>query len=1074
MSSIELLRRFEIALEQFEKNRRTDASVKAVRRALAEAIVAVCQLQSIDLNNFEHVIDEVVAANKGKRESALLLMRVAGVDDLLPENTPQNGLDRKIVSIVEAGAPDLCKYIKLNEKQQNFEKFGLLVGAHDVLTTPLRVLQNLPDTLEELEKLKGEVGRALRHGQSQAYLQLYDWPTFRGKLEILLDYISEVVTCRDATFKVKFDALNESIADLKSHCGTAYSFLARDYLAPFALGVERAVKGLEKDSAEKFRCVLEPLRRLRQVAEKRYPLHQEGRLITVSIPMVNKGPGVAIATMAEVDVGSSESVVIDQPELHLGDIPPGEFALVFRMLVDRAETKVDFTVQLSWSQLFGQSGSVLFDAELVGQDPNVNWAGLEHLEPYSLEVAEGEMFVGRAAKVQAIANRLTKAQMTSTYITGQKRVGKTSLARAVLRNIEEKKGKYQYHSLYLEYGEYCRADAAATVKVLGEMMHDFLKGFVPRSVQPPLADFTGSLAPLNALARLLESNQPSRRFVVVLDEFDEIHPEMYRFGPLAETFFANLRTLSTRRNLAFLLVGGERMPFIIGAQGDQLNKFAREPLDYFSRSSEWADYVELVTKPVKGALNWDEPAINALYNLTNGHPYYTNLLCGRVFSRAVRERDTEVIPSNVEEAANALIPELDTNAFAHLWKDGIDAAREQAEVSELRRLRVLVGLGRALRVKEGRVSSIIRHVGSLRLQEHEVRPVIEDFHRRDIVAEHFEIVTFTLPLFQRWLQEVGVKKLIASTFADELETEIRRVEDEAFVNASEIQAVVSKWEPYKGRAVGAEALRAWLGQVPTFQDQRLLFKIAQHVRFVSIVEIERMLTHAHEKVVRLRIGTETIGRKARNEKRRDIWVTYVGGPGKSSAFFARRYAKDNDILMECVMDSGKVGARLSAPQVNPDDIPRVVVIVDDLLGTGETLGDALNVFLTEFGSAFSKKAIPIMVIGLIATQEGEITLRRKLPRIDGLAIFIHICEYLDENAYAFPTDSFGFWKDGQEKDRAKSLCVRLGTGLYKEPLGYAGQGLLLTFPDTCPNNSLPILFATRTGTNPWTPLFSRT
>lgn len=106
-------------------------------------------------------------------------------------------------------------------------------------------------------------------------------------------------------------------------------------------------------------------------------------------------------------------------------------------------------------------------------------------------------------------------------------------------------------------------------------------------------------------------------------------------------------------------------PFIIGAQGDQLNKFVREPLDYFSRSDEWTDYVELVTGPVKNSLNWEESALNELFSVTNGHPYYTKLLSAKVFSTAVAQRDTEIIASDIRHALNSRISELDTNAFAH-------------------------------------------------------------------------------------------------------------------------------------------------------------------------------------------------------------------------------------------------------------------------------------------------------------------------------------------------------------------------------------------------------------------------
>ncbi|CZT26404.1 hypothetical protein PCPL58_p5051 (plasmid) [Pseudomonas cerasi] len=38
-------------------------------------------------------------------------------------------------------------------------------------------------------------------------------------------------------------------------------------------------------------------------------------------------------------------------------------------------------------------------------------------------------------------------------------------------------------------------------------------------------------------------------------------------------------------------------------------------------------------------------------------------------------------------------------------------------------------------------------------------------------------------------------------------------------------------------------------------------------------------------------------------------------------------------------------------------------------------------------------------------------------------------------------------------------------------LGFKNQGLLLVLPETCPNNSLPILYKAKVGV--WTPLFPR-
>jgi len=1042
-----------------------------VRECLAAAVVEACDIpQSAASRGLPEILELATNASRGKRQAAELVIRTMAIDGVLDTSGGDNHLSRKIVALVESGVPDLCKFLRLADKRQTFEKVNVISGAHALICSNLEVLRELPPSLDEIDNLRHEVTKALRHAQCSAYLQPYGWTLLKGKLESICDQISELRSCQDATFNARFDRLKDSCVEVQALSGEAPSFLTTDYVSTFRNSVLASLEALRTGSIERFKCTIMHRRKAPNVAEKRYPLHQVDKLLAITIPMVNRGPGVAVDAVVELDCGKTNALALEVDEIRMGDIPPGEFAITFNALVVAPTTTIKMALQINWRQLFGEAVSTVFDVELVAQDPSIDWNYLDHLDPYSLEVAEGDAFVGRTAKVQAIGNRLLKTQMSSTYITGQKRIGKTSLARAVLEYVNARDVEHNFASTYLEYGEYSCADAAATVKALGEQLFAFLRGFLPPNVDLGKPDFSGSLAPLNSVARLLETTQPHRRFIVVLDEFDEIHPEMYRYGPLAEAFFANLRTLSARKNLAFLLVGGEKMPFIIGAQGDQLNKFVREPLDYFSRSGEWADYIELVTRPVRDALNWDEPAVNELFNLTNGHPYYTKLLCGRVFGVAVRERDTEIIASDVKHALRALVPELDTNAFAHFWKDGIEGDREQSEVLELKRLRVLVACGRGLRMGDHSVSAISEHI-SAGMQRNEVRPIVDDFCRRDVMTERDGLVAITLPIFQHWLEEIGVTKLIASTLADDLERELQRAEEEAFVKSGEIESVVKHWALYRGRAVTGENVRTWLDQVPDFQDQRLLFKLLANLRFVTTPQISEKLVHAHEALV-IRLAPGRL-RDSRSERRRDIWITYVDGPGKSGNQYARAYAKENSILVECVQEPSKLGKRLAISGRDSQPLPAAVVLVDDFVGTGRTLSAGLEAFLGEHGATLVTQKIPLAVIVLLSTQSGQMVVERALAKFPGLNAPLHVCDILSEEWYAFPQSGIGFWCDEHERDKAKALCIRLGTGLYKEPLGFGTQGLLLTFPDTCPNNALPILFASRSGANPWIPLFPR-
>lgn len=1051
------------AEEGVEAKKHLQEALGCYKRAIAHA----CNLSGDwSTRRLSDLIEEATHQQVGRRESAILAIRALSVDGFLPFED-EHLLERKVVELIEAGFQDQLRNLKLSEKRQTFEKALVLKGFHETICSNLLIFQELPSTLAEIGGIAADIQRALRHSLCNAYLQPFGWTGLKSSVAHACDQISELVACKDATYKARFDRLMESCRDLKKAACTSPSFLTRSYISNFALAVEHALQSIKAGAEDQFTCSVETRRRAPHVAEKRYTLHHENKLLTITIPMVNHGPGVAVDVVVKLDSDASNSLALDTEEIHLGDIPPGEFAVSFKAMVVKPATLIEMAMEVSWNQLFGDRIAISLDVQLTAQNPNVDWGQLDQLDPYSLEVAEGDKFVGRKAKVQAIGNRILKAQMSSTYITGQKRIGKTSLAQAVLSYVSaHATPPTTYATFYLEWGEYCAADASSTVKSLGEQVYTFLRSHLPPGMDLSTPTFDGSLAPLNSITKLLETSCPSKRFIVVLDEFDEIHPEMYRFGPLAEAFFANLRTLAARKNLAFILVGGEKMPFIIGAQGDQLNKFVREPLDYFSRSDEWNDYVELVTGPVRSSLNWEDSALNELFSVTNGHPYYTKLLCAKVFSTAVAQRDTEIIVSDVRHALNGRVSELDTNAFAHFWKDGINAERDEAEVIELKRLRVLVAFGRALRSGTANRATIAEHISTV-LQPIEVTPLLEDFFRRDIMKEMDGDLTLQLPIFQRWIRDVGVDKLIASTLADDLESEIQKANDAAYVKSGEIESLVSHWPLYRGHEVTSESVRAWLDQVANPQEQRQLFTILENLKFVTLPQIGEMLRYAHDRIVAK--ATPPRVRETKVEKRRDLLVTYMDGPGKSGSAYARAYAKENSLLMECVVELGKAARRLAAE----DSRPNAVIVVDDIAGTGRTIDESLSGLIAEIGAPLASHRIPLFLIVLFATEEAERTIQAALERFPDVPAQLHICEILTDDSRAFHTSGPGFWKDQQAHDRAKALCVRLAAGLYKEALGVGSQSLLIAFPETCPNNNLPIIFASRSGEKSWKALLPR-
>lgn len=432
---------------------------------------------------------------------------------------------------------------------------------------------------------------------------------------------------------------------------------------------------------------------------------------------------------------------------------------------------------------------------------------------------------------------------------------------------------------------------------------------------------------------------------------------------------------------------------------------------------------------------------------------------------AVKERDTEITEPDVRASAKELISTLDTNSFAHLWKDGIpESDRRKSEVFELNRRRVLCACARTLRHKQNLTQeAIASNRSGLQIDSSHIGLTLMDFVRRGILIEQNSRFTFTIPLFQDWLEEVGTARLMSDMLSEEYESKEQEFEENARVTASEIIQLTSRWGTYRGYAVAEEKVRAWLEQVKSNQEQRLLFKILQNLRFVSHLEVRELLLQCHNMLAQF---LPTFYQERKTDRRRDILVTWVEGPGKSGNIFAGLYAEENRISTTLITPPDLVTKRLTGSE---DIKPSVIVIIDDFIGTGNSLWSNFKMFYEAHKDSIHANHIKILIVAITATSKGEAYLRQHLKSLN-VETELRVGEVIADKCYAFGKGS-SFWSSAEELGRASELCQRLGAKVHRQnPLGYGGQGLLLTFQTTCPNNTLPILHG---GSNDWFALFER-
>jgi hypothetical protein len=317
--------------------------------------------------------------------------------------------------------------------------------------------------------------------------------------------------------------------------------------------------------------------------------------------------------------------------------------------------------------------------------------------------------------------------------------------------------------------------------------------------------------------------------------------------------------------------------------------------------------------------------------------------------------------------------------------------------------------------------------------------------------------------------DVGVSQLIADSLNEELANSAIITENAATVRLGEVVSLAERWPSYRGRHIGTDEIRAWLQQVESHKDQRLLFELLKRVRFYSGIQIRERLKATHA-LLRPSLPEFVIRRKT--DRRVDVVVTYIDGEAKSGASYASTYAEENGIASECVLGPGDFRGRY-ARHVEKNGPVAAVVIIDDIAATGRSLAGNINGFVDANGNLFSQ--VKIRVISLVSTASAQETILSKMRTFADIDIDFRTCEILDQSTYALPVEG-KCWSSEEQEERAKALCVNLGSRIYKQnPLGYGGLGLLVVFPTTVPNNSLPILHTyARTGSLlGWKPLFLR-
>jgi hypothetical protein len=237
--------------------------------------------------------------------AAAYLVRFLAVSNLIPESNSANQIQRNVVAICEKSLPNLCSYVRINEKKQTFDKFNLLRSTHHRICEILSPLSVAPADLESLVGAKQSFLQVLNHTIVNSYCSPFGISRIRFGVEAMLVKLAKLNTST-VNFAVDLRECEASLTDQIAFCSENSNFLTNGHFRPFLSATRSALDKFTEGARGRFIATL--LHRLppNNTLQKRYPL-QEGRQIAVTVPVRNDGPGLALAVKASIETNETDS-----------------------------------------------------------------------------------------------------------------------------------------------------------------------------------------------------------------------------------------------------------------------------------------------------------------------------------------------------------------------------------------------------------------------------------------------------------------------------------------------------------------------------------------------------------------------------------------------------------------------------------------------------------------------------------------------------------------------------------------------------------------------------------------------
>lgn len=276
----------------------------------------------------------------------------------------------------------------------------------------------------------------------------------------------------------------------------------------------------------------------------------------------------------------------------------------------------------------------------------------------------GQMFVGRQDVFDFVRENLFGAYQNNVIVLhGQRRTGKSS----ILYHLNEVLADTHICVLVDIQGKAARGEADFLYSIADDIVYA-LENHDINAELPPRQEFEES-PEFYFRSRFLRSLYPllgEKNLLLMFDEFEELQKRV-EDGKLSADIFPYLRNLMQHeRKVDFVFAGTHKLEELASEYWSILFNIAAYKRITFL---DFGDVTRLVCEPVRPfGMEYDPLAIERIYQVASGHPYFTQVVCHELVTYHNETRRSYITVTDVDAVLDRIVERGEAH-FKYIWAE---------------------------------------------------------------------------------------------------------------------------------------------------------------------------------------------------------------------------------------------------------------------------------------------------------------------------------------------------------------------------------------------------------------------